>query len=89
MASKNHSKSGLMKGRRFVDEFFSPTRDGFQLDDGERRLAARALALTAADREARTGTETSAGVRRPVTPEDCVIRDDDRDCPPAQPGAMD
>jgi hypothetical protein len=89
MASKDHSKSGLMKGRRFVDEFFSPTRDGFQLDDGERRLAARALALTAADREPRTGMpETSAGGRR-VTSEDCVIRDDDRDCPPVHPAGID
>jgi len=37
--SKAHSPSGLMKGRRLLDEFFSPTRGGFQLDDDERRLA--------------------------------------------------
>jgi hypothetical protein len=90
MASKDHAPSGLMKGRRFVDEFFSPARSGFQLDDGERRLAARALALMAADREAGTGTpEISAGIRRRAAPEDCVIRDDDHECPPAHPGAMD
>jgi hypothetical protein len=90
MASKSHSPSGLMKGRRFVDEFFSPTRRGFQLDDAEQRLAARALALTAAGREARAGTpETAAGIRHGVAPDDCVPRDDDRECPPVRPGAMD
>ena len=37
--SKAHSPSGLMKGRRLLDEFFSPTRGGFQFDDDDRRLA--------------------------------------------------
>jgi hypothetical protein len=88
-ASKDHTPSGLMKGRRFVDEFFSPARSGFQMDDRGRWLAARGLALTAANREARAGTpETSAGIGRGGAPQDCVTRDDDRDCPPVQPGGM-
>jgi hypothetical protein len=91
-ASKRHSPSGLMKGRRLVDEFFSPTRSGFELGDGERRLAAQTLALPAADRDALTDTPDTgpaAGIRRGAVPGDCVTRDVDRECPPVQPGGMD
>jgi hypothetical protein len=45
MASKDHSPSGLMKAHRLADELFSPTRSGFRLDDGERRLAGQAPVL--------------------------------------------
>jgi hypothetical protein len=48
MASKDHSPSGLMKGRRLADELFSPVRIGFQLNDAERRRAFHGLALIAA-----------------------------------------
>jgi hypothetical protein len=50
--SKVHSPSGLMKGRRSADEFFSPARTGFTLNADERQLAARMLALTTAQTEA-------------------------------------
>ncbi len=56
MASRDHSPSGLMKGRRLADELFSPVRTGFQLNDDERRLAAHGLALTTANCEAPTET---------------------------------
>jgi hypothetical protein len=48
MGSKEHSASGLMKGRRLADEFFSTARVGFNVNGDERRLAARMLALAAA-----------------------------------------
>jgi hypothetical protein len=46
--SKEHTVSGLMKGRRLADEFFSPACVGFDVNRDERRLAARMLALAAA-----------------------------------------
>jgi hypothetical protein len=52
MGSKVHSPSGLMKGRRLADEFFSPARTGFTLSPDERQLAARTLASTTAQTEA-------------------------------------
>ena len=47
--SKEHSVSGLMKGRRLAHEFFSPACVGFNVTSDERRLAARMLALAAAN----------------------------------------
>ena len=47
--SKEHSVSGLMKGRRLADEFFSTACVGFNVTGDERRLAARMLALAAAN----------------------------------------
>jgi hypothetical protein len=44
-ASKVHSPSGLMKGRRLVDELFSPARTGFSLNNNERERVARTLTL--------------------------------------------
>ncbi len=46
--SKEHTVSGLMKGRRLADEFFSTACVGFDVNGDERRLAARMLALAAA-----------------------------------------
>jgi len=46
--SREHSVSGLMKGRRLADEFFSTACVGFNVNGDERRLAARMLALAAA-----------------------------------------
>jgi hypothetical protein len=46
--SKEHTVSGLMKGRRLADEFFSPSCVGFDVNGDERRQAARMLALAAA-----------------------------------------
>jgi hypothetical protein len=46
--SKEHTVSGLMKGRRLADEFFSPACVGFDVNGDERRQAARMLALAAA-----------------------------------------
>jgi hypothetical protein len=43
--SKVHSSSGLMSGRRLVDELFSPARAGFSLNDNERERVAKMLAL--------------------------------------------
>ena len=48
-ASKEHSVSGLMKGRRLADEFFSTACVGFNVNGDVRRLAARMLALAAAN----------------------------------------
>lgn len=45
--SKEHTVSGLMKGRRLADEFFSTACVGFDVNGDERRLAARMLALAA------------------------------------------
>ena len=42
-ASKVHSPSGLMKGRRLIEELFSPARTGFFLDGNEQRLAVHGL----------------------------------------------
>jgi peptidoglycan/xylan/chitin deacetylase (PgdA/CDA1 family) len=47
--SKEHSVSGLMKGRRLAHEFFSPACVGFNVNGDDRRLAARMLALAAAN----------------------------------------
>jgi peptidoglycan/xylan/chitin deacetylase (PgdA/CDA1 family) len=47
--SKEHTVSGLMKGRRLADEFFSTACVGFDVNGDERRLAARMLALAAAN----------------------------------------
>jgi hypothetical protein len=54
--SKEHSVSGLMKGRRLADEFFSTACVGFDVNDDERRLAARMLALAAANQCHAPGT---------------------------------
>ena len=43
MASKLHSRSGLMKAHRVVDDLFSPSRAGFMLSDDDRQRAASAL----------------------------------------------
>jgi hypothetical protein len=66
MASKNHSPSGLMKGRRLADELFSPMRTGFQLNDAERRLALHGLALIAA--QPHTPTEEPVEQHHDATP---------------------
>jgi hypothetical protein len=42
-ASKLHSQTGLMKGRRLVDELFSPARTGFSLNNKERERVAKTL----------------------------------------------
>ena len=42
-ASKVHSPSGLMKGRRLIDELFSPARTGFSLNTNERERVAKTL----------------------------------------------
>jgi len=47
--SREHSVSGLMKGRRLADEFFSTACVGFDVNGDERRQAARMLALAAAN----------------------------------------
>lgn len=47
--SKEHTVSGLMKGRRLADEFFSTACVGFDPNGDERRQAARMLALAAAN----------------------------------------
>ena len=47
--SKEHTVSGLMKGRRLADEFFSTACVGFDVNGDERRQAARMLALAAAN----------------------------------------
>ena len=54
--SKEHTVSGLMKGRRLADEFFSPACVGFDVNGDERRLAARMLALAAASQRHPPGT---------------------------------
>jgi len=54
--SKEHSVSGLMKGRRLADEFFSTACVGFDVNGGERRLAARMLARAAANQCHAPGT---------------------------------
>jgi hypothetical protein len=46
-ASKTHAPSGLMKGRRLIEELFSPSRSGFLLDGNEQRLAIHGLTSTA------------------------------------------
>jgi hypothetical protein len=46
-ASKMHSPSGLMKGRRLIEELFSPARSGFLLDGNEQRLAIHGLTSAA------------------------------------------
>ena len=43
MASKVHSRTGLMKAHRLVDDLFSPSRAGFMLSDDERQRAVSAL----------------------------------------------
>jgi hypothetical protein len=47
--SREHTVSGLMKGRRLADEFFSPACVGFDVNRDERRLAAQTLALATAN----------------------------------------
>jgi len=54
--SREHSMAGLMKGRRMAEEFFSTARVGFELTGDERRLAARMLALAAANQCHAPGT---------------------------------
>jgi hypothetical protein len=54
--SKEHTVSGLMKGRRLADEFFSTACVGFDVNGDERRLAARMLALAAASQCQAPGT---------------------------------
>ena len=54
--SKEHTVSGLMKGRRLADEFFSPACVGFDVNRDERRLAAHMLALAAANQCHAPGT---------------------------------
>jgi peptidoglycan/xylan/chitin deacetylase (PgdA/CDA1 family) len=54
--SKEHSVSGLMKGRRLAHEFFSPACVGFNVDGDDRRLAARMVALAAANQCHAPGT---------------------------------
>ena len=54
--SREHSVSGLMKGRRLADEFFSPACVGFNVTGDERRVAARMLALAAANQCHAPGT---------------------------------
>ena len=54
--SREHTVSGLMKGRRLADEFFSPACVGFDVNGDERRLAARMLALAAANQCHAPGT---------------------------------
>ena len=54
--SKEHTVSGLMKGRRLADEFFSPACVGFDVNSDERRLAARMLAVAAASQPHAPGT---------------------------------
>lgn len=56
--SREHSVSGLMKGRRLAPEFFSPARVGFNVNGDERRLAAQMLALAAANQCHAPGTST-------------------------------
>ena len=66
MASKNHSPSGLMKGRRLSDELFSPIRTGFQLNDAERGLVVHGLELIAA--HPHTSTEEPVEQHHDATP---------------------
>lgn len=54
--SKEHTVSGLMKGRRLADEFFSTACVGFDVNGDERRQAARMLALAAASQCQAPGT---------------------------------
>jgi len=54
--SKEHTVSGLMKGRRLADEFFSPACVGFDVNRDERRSAAHMLALAAANQCHAPGT---------------------------------
>jgi hypothetical protein len=49
LASKNHTSSGLMRGRRSDDEFFSPVRVGFQPNRQERAILAARVGLQPAD----------------------------------------
>jgi hypothetical protein len=53
-ASKSHSPSGLMKGRRLIDELFSAARSGFLLDGDEQRLAIHGLTSIAEHCDAST-----------------------------------
>jgi hypothetical protein len=47
LASKAHTERGLMRGRRWSDEFFSPDRAGFEIGGDERELiVARLRAAT-------------------------------------------
>lgn len=54
--TKEHTVSGLMKGRRLADEFFSTACVGFDVNGDERRLAARMVALAAASQCHAPGT---------------------------------
>jgi peptidoglycan/xylan/chitin deacetylase (PgdA/CDA1 family) len=54
--SKEHTVSGLMKGRRLADEFFSTACVGFDVNGDERRQAARMLALAAVNQCHASGT---------------------------------
>jgi hypothetical protein len=49
LASKTHTSSGLMRGQRSDDEFFSPVRVGFQPNRQERAILSARVGLRPAD----------------------------------------
>ena len=58
MASKVHSRTGLMKAHRLVDDLFSPSRAGFMLSNDERQRAASALRVAPRDDSSSTCAST-------------------------------